>query len=1021
MSSAICRVCGAMGMFLVLAAGALPCGSGAHAADLAVYGDGLAASWENWSWSTTTGFANASPVYSGTQSLAVTYTGAWAGLYLATNTPVSTGSHDTLQFWIHGGAQGGQAVQVVLADGTHTLLTDQAVAVSVSAGAWTQVKVPLADLGNPAQIGGIVWQDTSGGAQPTYYLDDVSFITQGIVPPPPPPPGTGPALRINVATGRRAISEGIYGMNFADEPLAAELRLPVRRWGGNSTTRYNWQTSMINVGSDWYFENLQEGTINVAALPNGSASDQFVEQDRRTETKTLITIPLIGWTPKSTSPRNHPYDCAFKVSKYGPQQSTDSWDPNCGNGLHADNTPIVGNDPADTSMQIGPNFVTAWINHLTGKYGNAAHGGVAYYNLDNEPMLWSSTHRDVHPLPTSYDELRDRTYQYAAAVKTADPSAKTLGPVLWGWCAYFYSALDGCSNGPDYQAHGNTPFVAWYLQQMKAYEQQQGTRILDYLDLHYYPQANGVALSSAGGAATQALRLRSTRSLWDPSYLDESWISDTAPGGVSVRLIPRMQEWVTANYPGTKLAITEYNWGALDHINGALAQADVLGIFGREGLDLATLWGPPTATQPGAFAFRMYRNYDGTGQGFGDVNVAALSDDQSAVAVYAAQRSIGSALTVIIINKTATSLTSRVNLTGFVPTSTAAVYRYSTANLSAIEHLPDQPLTGSEFDVTLPASSITLFVLTPGSASPAHAAGVGVFRGGAWYVDRDHDQTWEGCSTDGCYTFGMTGDTPVVGDWDGTGTGKIGVYRKSTGVWYLDFNGNGTWDGCDTDKCIPVGGDSSDNPLVGDWNGSGATRIGVYRASTGTFYLDDNGNGTWDGCGTDRCLQIGLHGDIPLVGDWNGSGTSKVGAFRPSDGTFYLDYNGNGVWDGCGTDGCLQIGMNGDIPLVGDWNGSGTSKVGAFRPNDGTFYLDFNGSGIWEGCATDRCLQIGVLNDVPLVGDWDGSGTAKVGAFRPADGTFYLDYNGNGTWDGCGLDRCLSIGMNGDEPLAGKW
>ena len=209
-------------------------------------------------------------------------------------------------------------------------------------------------------------------------------------------------------------------------------------------------------------------------------------------------------------------------------------------------------------------------------------------------------------------------------MRTRRPSSKpirprkTLGPVLWGWCAYFFSALDECSSGADYTSHGNTAFVAWYLQQMKAYEQAHGVRLLDYLDLHYYPQADGVSLSGAGNAATQALRLRSTRSLWDPTYVDESWIGGAGWQGGIVKLIPRMKEWVTANYPGTKLAITEYNWGALDHINGALAQADVLGIFGREGLDLATLWGPPTANQPGAYAFRMYRNYDGQHHTFGD-------------------------------------------------------------------------------------------------------------------------------------------------------------------------------------------------------------------------------------------------------------------------------------------------------------------------------------------------------------------------------------------------------------------
>ena len=524
-------------------------------------------------------------------------------------------------------------------------------------------------------------------------------------------------MNIDVNAGRHPISEGIYGMNFADEQMAVELRLPVRRWGGNSTSRYNWQNDTYNTGSDWYFENIREDNSNPSALPDGSAADLFVEQDRRTATKTLMTVPIIGWVAKRRV-ENHPYDCGFNVTKYGAQQSVDQWDTNCGNGVNTSGTNIVGNDPSDTSSTVGPDFITSWINHLVGKYGKANGKGVAYYALDNEPMLWNSTHRDVHPQPTTYDELRDRAYQYAAAIKTADPSAQTLGPVLWGWCAYFYSALDGCSIGTDYQSHGNTAFVAWYLQQMKAYEQQHGLRIVDYLDLHYYPAATGVSLSTAGNSSTQALRLRSTRSLWDPSYVDESWISNMATGGITVRMIPRMKDWVNNNYPGTKLAITEYNWGGLESINGALAQADVLGIFGREGMDIATLWGPPSSSQPGAFAFRLYRNYDSAGNGFGDISVQAASADQGLLSVYAASRSKDNALTIIVINKTSGSLLSTINLAGFTPASKALAYQYSTSNLSAIVQLADQPIDKTNFTTTFPANSITLFIIKPTSVRP---------------------------------------------------------------------------------------------------------------------------------------------------------------------------------------------------------------------------------------------------------------------------------------------------------------
>ena len=119
--------------------------------------------------------------------------------------------------------------------------------------------------------------------------------------------------------------------------------------------------------------------------------------------------------------------------------------------------------------------------------------------------------------------------------------------------------------------------VPWYLHQLRAWQAKHGKRLLDVLDEHYYPQADGVSLAPAGDAATQALRLRTTRSLWDPTYIDESWISDTAPGGVAVALIPRLRGWVAAEYPGTRLGISEYDFGGLESLNGALAQADVLG------------------------------------------------------------------------------------------------------------------------------------------------------------------------------------------------------------------------------------------------------------------------------------------------------------------------------------------------------------------------------------------------------------------------------------------------------------
>jgi hypothetical protein len=194
------------------------------------------------------------------------------------------------------------------------------------------------------------------------------------------PAAAGPALSVNAVSGQRAISPYIYGMNFADQALAQELRLPVNRWGGNSTTRYNWQIDVHNTGSDYYYENIPDG--NSTTLPDGSSADEFVEQNRATSTDTLLTIPLIGWTPKQRRD-DHPYDCGYPKVDFASQQSFDPYDPNCGNGLTPGGQPVTTSSTAgNTSVAIGPPFVQSWMQHLIGRYGTAGQGGVRFYNLD---------------------------------------------------------------------------------------------------------------------------------------------------------------------------------------------------------------------------------------------------------------------------------------------------------------------------------------------------------------------------------------------------------------------------------------------------------------------------------------------------------------------------------------------------------------------------------------------------------------------------------------------------------------
>lgn len=538
----------------------------------------------------------------------------------------------------------------------------------------------------------------------------------GARPPAAQAADSGPALTVDVKADRHPIHPEIYGVNAvgtdaAFQAFMKEARIPVNRWGGDATTRYNWQADASNAGDDWFF---MAGGEQTTAVP-GASADKFVAENRASGAKSLLTIPIIGYINKAVH-----WDCSFPVSLFGPQQKVnpyvhpiiDGQQTDAGNGRKPDGTAITLTRDQILRVHVpnSPAFQKGWVQHLLGKFGPAAQGGVAIYQMDNEPSGWGNTHRDIHPDATGYDELIGKTQAYAAMIKAADPTAAIDGPGDFGWAVY----LGGGKPGDDAKSHGGVGFAEYYLQQMRAYEKQHGTRLLDYFDEHYYPVSDdgvgALANAGAGDAATQALRLQSTRSLWDPTYVEKDWIGKYYG---AIRLIPRFHEWVDKNYSGTKLAITEYNFGGLESINGALAQADALGIFGRERLDLATLWGPPKPNEPGAYAFRIYRNYDGQGGQYGETWVRSASADQGQLAIYGAERKQDGALTLIMINKTGHDLNSRLALSGFSPARNARVFRYSAANLNAIVPEPDLAVTADGFTAAYPANSITLVVLSP--------------------------------------------------------------------------------------------------------------------------------------------------------------------------------------------------------------------------------------------------------------------------------------------------------------------
>ena len=379
----------------------------------------------------------------------------------------------------------------------------------------------------------------------------------------------GPALSVDAAANLHPISPDVYGINFYwdlgnnNDPqgtaaaAALDVRPTVRRWGGNGTSTYHWKFDVNNIDADWFFEVLPDTSVDASKLPAGSSFNKFVDQARISGGKVIATIPVLGWLPKARAET-----CSFDVAKYGSQCKVDPYAQyhpfTCGNGIQyvaacgdpkatdgkGPSSPVyIRNDPNDAYGQFDENLQYDWIRYLVTRYGKANQGGVAIWSLDNEPIWWDSTHRDIHPDPYGYGEVLALNLKYAAAIKQADPTALVSGPVGDNWASLWFSKKDIVagwargnywSNPVDRNAHGGLAFLPWYLQQFHQYEQQHGTRLLDYLDLHAYIEpsaihtgtdANGHTLPEPD--AVKALRLDSTREFWDPL---EIAVAATAPG-----------------------------------------------------------------------------------------------------------------------------------------------------------------------------------------------------------------------------------------------------------------------------------------------------------------------------------------------------------------------------------------------------------------------------------------------------------------------------------------------------------
>jgi hypothetical protein len=595
--------------------------------------------------------------------------------------------------------------------------------------------VPTADTSAPADASGPDASGVETGSSGLTFSIDI---------------GKGPNRQYQPPSAPAAVSPYVYGINGFGKFVATKTQWGLIRQGGDGCTAYNWTNDYTNSGADFCYYQGAADNGNLAGKYTNASGDTIPAAQAKGEAF-LTTIPILdfvaakydrntGWDPNTSGSACPGVDST--CASWSKTLAANVVDPNPGDPGFGKTLTFASSDPNSPAFvknvmtkgsalcgctagttgcpgcSVGTNPVAQdeFVNFLKVNY---AAGAPILFSLDNEPNYWSSTHPELWPNACgkgtiTYDDIVTRNKAAALAVKTAWPTAQVFGPVV---------AQDGLVYAHSYQAdtHWPTEFTDYYLAEMQAASVAAGKPLLDAYDVHYYTN---------GGTGDDSKCVQVPRLFWDPNFtdmtasatdsLDFGWNGDVGSGAYfdtkwyPRQMIPRLQKKIAAAYPvggvaAPGLAFSEYNPGCETTIGGAVAEADLIGVLGREGVYAATAW--PLQAIAGNFlvaAFDLYRNYDGNGAIVGDLAVQASSSDYKNASVYAFAHSDGSAaVDVVAINKK-TSAQSVVVQIADAPALTGATLYQIAGKTAAVAKA-----TGSAPTVTCAAGTCTLTYSMP--------------------------------------------------------------------------------------------------------------------------------------------------------------------------------------------------------------------------------------------------------------------------------------------------------------------
>jgi len=508
-------------------------------------------------------------------------------------------------------------------------------------------------------------------------------------------PGTTVLFAIDATASGHAISPLIYGINPESVACSdAGARFTLCRLGGDRWSTYNWENNASNAGAPLCFQN--DGALGSSDEAGKSVTD-LVSEATASGAAALVTVPMLDYVAADKLGGTPPDDCSGDVRKSG----SDYLDTRFKANAITKGTPFV--TPPDTTDDSV--YEDEFVAFVKAQAGSAD----VLFALDNQPGLWGITQEVVHPDAPTYAEVVARNVAYAKMLREQWSAAPIAGYVGYGWLDFI-----SLQNSPDAGTLG--PFVDYYLAGMADASATEAHRLLDYLDVHWFPEVYAGSSRIIYNVATPeavAARVQNPRSLWDASFVEDSWVAQSL-GNQPIRLIPWLKERIAANYPDTKLAISEWNYGGGADVSGAIAAADALGVFGREDVGVAA-WKSLEHDDPFVLgAFRMFRNYDGAGAAFGDVSLPATSDSIDLASVYAsADTSNPGRVVIVAINRAGHAVDASLSIEATSSFTTAATYVLTSASALPAAGEPLTATSANAFTYAMPAYSVSVIVPAP--------------------------------------------------------------------------------------------------------------------------------------------------------------------------------------------------------------------------------------------------------------------------------------------------------------------